>query len=49
MYKGSNKVVAVVVFHEEIQRNLEGESSSLSEVTWGFLPGNPSFTIIMHM
>ena len=29
-------------FHKEIQGNSEGESISLSEVTWGFFPGAPS-------
>ena len=27
------------VFHKRIQGNLEGESSSLSEVTYGFFQG----------
>ena len=30
------------LFHEGIQGTLEGESSSLSEVTYGVFPGNPS-------
>ena len=36
------------MFHKGIQGNLEGESSSLSEVTSkGFFPGTPSIIIII--
>ena len=33
------------MFDKGIQGNLEGKSSSLSEVTKGFLAGNPSIVI----
>ena len=37
------------MFHKGIQGNLEGESSSLSDITWGFLSGTPSFVLIVHV
>ena len=29
-----------------MQGNLEGESSNLSEVTWGFFTGAPSYVVV---
>ena len=36
-------------FHKQIQCNLEGESSNLSEVTEGFLPGTLSIMLIFAL
>ena len=37
----------LLVIHNWIQENLEGESGNLSEVTWGFSLGTPAIIIII--
>ena len=32
----------LLVIHNWIQGNLDGESGNLSDVTWGFSPGTPA-------
>ena len=35
----------LLIIHNWIQGNLEGESGNLSEVTWGFSPGTPAINL----
>ena len=37
--------VILLLFHKGIQSNVEGESSSLSEVTQGFFSGTPQLFV----